>query len=749
MKIYSKYFVLLLLFAVNVAFAQDREYAGGAVKISDSNGIKRDKSDTLSLNDEEKSIVLGLKWKLRFQDDSTFKSATYNDKSWKTITLDKEYNQLKELKSDTVGWLRRSIIIDSATANIPLLFKISAAGAYEFYVDGKLLGTFGKIDKKERETLVNLLEEQYSHQFDAAGKHQLAFRFLFDHTAKLNSNADIKFLEVVMQRSDHNRIKRGYEVYEAKGILTGLFLLAAVIHWFFFFQFKTDKRDSYNLFAFISMLLFGMYSYISSPSIHTYSLDRFVARESLESLFFVAAHCMLLIAVHKYLAQKSNKLLWISVGVIFTFGFICNFLIDGQYADYADLASIILLLGFYTLMLIVAKRQKAKSIKTLLNALLYFLVVFSVIVLIFITVATVSAINGYDMNRNLDSFLSLFFTTILAGPQLAVSFAISADLAKEFVQTNKTLNKKIEEIEHLSNEKEEILTKQNETLENLVSQRTAELNQTVNNLKATQAQLVQSEKLASLGELTAGIAHEIQNPLNFVNNFSEVSVELIDEMNEELEKGDLEEVKFIATDLKQNLEKINHHGLRASSIVKGMLEHSRTSDGNKELTDINVLADEYLRLAYHGLRAKDRTFNAKLETAFAEDLPQVNIIKQDIGRVLLNIINNAFQAVDEKTKNQSEEAPNKYEPCVSVSTVVEKNNVVIRIKDNADGIPDAIKDKVFQPFFTTKPTGKGTGLGMSLAYDIITKAHNGTLTFESENNVGTTFVISLPLDTKI
>ncbi|MDP5141032.1 MAG: ATP-binding protein [Spirosomaceae bacterium] len=438
-----------------------------------------------------------------------------------------------------------------------------------------------------------------------------------------------------------------------------------------------------------------------------------------------------------------------SVGVIFTLGFISNFLIDGQYADYADLASIILLLGFYTYMLIVAKRQKAKSIKTLLNALLYFLVVFSVIVLIFITVATVSAINGYDMNRNLDSFLSLFFSNILAGPQLAVSCAISADLAKEFVQTNKTLNKKIDEIEHLSNEKEEILKKQNETLENLVTNRTAELNQTVNNLKATQAQLVQSEKLASLGELTAGIAHEIQNPLNFVNNFSEVSVELIDEMNEELEKGDLEEVKFIATDLKQNLEKINHHGLRASSIVKGMLEHSRTSDGNKELTDINILADEYLRLAYHGLRAKDRTFNAKLETAFAENLPEVKIIKQDIGRVLLNIINNAFQAVDEKTKNQSEEAPNKYEPCVSVSTVVEKNNVVIRIKDNADGIPDAIKDKVFQPFFTTKPTGKGTGLGMSLAYDIITKAHNGTLTFESENNVGTTFVISLPLDTKI
>ncbi len=749
MKLYSKYLILLLFVGLNIASAQDREYAGGAVKIQYSNVERRSKSDTISINEDEKSVMLSLKWKLNFQDDATFKSPTYNDKSWKKITLETAYNELHELKSDTIAWFRRSIIVDSATAGVPLLFNVNAAGAYEFYIDGKLKGTFGKIDKKERETLVNLLDEQYPHQFDQAGKHQLAFRFLFDKTGKLNSNAEIKPLEVILLRSDQIGIKKSnFDKKEAMGILTGLFLLAAVIHWFFFFQFKTDKRDSYNLFACVSMLLFGMYSYSNSPTLHTYSLDRFVVRESLEVLFFVAAHCMLLVAVHKYLAQKNNKLLWLIVGVIFSLGFIANFVLDDQYATYADLGSVLLLLGFYTYVLIMAKRQKAKSIKTLLNALLYFLIVFSVVVVIFFVIVTVSGINGYNIERNIDSFLSLFITTILAGPQLAVSFAISADLAKEFVQTNKMLSKKIEEIELLSHEKEDILTQQNERLEELVSKRTTELNKSVIDLKETQAQLIQSEKLASLGELTAGIAHEIQNPLNFVNNFSEVSVELIDEMNEELEKGDLEEVKFITSDLKQNLEKINHHGLRASSIVKGMLEHSRTSDGNKELTDINTLADEYLRLAYHGLRAKDRTFNAKLETAFAEDLPQVNIIKQDVGRVLLNIINNAFQAVDEKAKKQAENAPTKYEPCVSVSTAVEKDNVIVRIKDNADGIPDAIKDKIFQPFFTTKPTGKGTGLGMSLAYDIVTKAHNGTLTFESEENVGTTFVISLPLGTK-
>jgi signal transduction histidine kinase len=286
-----------------------------------------------------------------------------------------------------------------------------------------------------------------------------------------------------------------------------------------------------------------------------------------------------------------------------------------------------------------------------------------------------------------------------------------------------------------------------ETIEELEQKRKAiedtndALQKSLDNLKATQAQLIQSEKMASLGELTAGIAHEIQNPLNFVNNFSEVSSELVDELNEELEKGDLEEVKFISADLKQNLEKINHHGLRASSIVKGMLEHSRKSSGKKELTDINALADEYLRLAYHGLRAKDKDFNAEMVTEFDPNLPKIEVIPQDIGRVLLNLINNAFYAVNERSKNGEVG----YEPTVTLSTQLTANGrLLIAIKDNGPGIPDAIKDKIFQPFFTTKDTGKGTGLGLSLAYDIV-KAHGGELTLESEENKGASFIIQLPI----
>ena len=265
-------------------------------------------------------------------------------------------------------------------------------------------------------------------------------------------------------------------------------------------------------------------------------------------------------------------------------------------------------------------------------------------------------------------------------------------------------------------------------------------------LQVTQKQLIQSEKMASLGELTAGIAHEIQNPLNFVNNFSEVSTELVDEMNTEIDKGNLTDAKEIANDLKQNLEKINHHGKRAGDIVKGMLQHSRSSSGQKELTDINALADEYLRLAYHGLRAKDKTFNATLKTDYDESIGNINIIPQDMGRVILNLITNAFYAVDEKKKASAGSAGElTYEPTVSVGTKKVNDIVVIKVSDNGNGIPQNVIDKIFQPFFTTKPTGQGTGLGLSLAYDIV-KTHGGELIVQTEEKKGTTFIIQLPVN---
>jgi signal transduction histidine kinase/ligand-binding sensor domain-containing protein len=259
-------------------------------------------------------------------------------------------------------------------------------------------------------------------------------------------------------------------------------------------------------------------------------------------------------------------------------------------------------------------------------------------------------------------------------------------------------------------------------------------------LKTAQAQLIQQEKMASLGELTAGIAHEIQNPLNFVNNFSDINNDLIDEMNLELAKGNFEAGKVVATDIKQNLEKISYHGKRADAIVKGMLQHSRASSGKKELTVINALCDEHLRLAYHGMRAKDKSFNANFQTDFDKNIGKVNIVPQDIGRVILNLINNAFYTVNEKTKQHI----TGYEPTVTIVTKQLDSMIEIRVLDNGNGVSQGVLNKIFQPFFTTKPTGQGTGLGLSLAYDII-KAHGGEIKVETKENEGSTFIIQLPI----
>jgi len=258
-------------------------------------------------------------------------------------------------------------------------------------------------------------------------------------------------------------------------------------------------------------------------------------------------------------------------------------------------------------------------------------------------------------------------------------------------------------------------------------------------LKATQQQLIQSEKMASLGELTAGIAHEIQNPLNFVNNFSEVSAELIDELKQENKAGHLNDVETIAGEIEQNLQKITLHGKRADGIVKNMLQHSRSSKGEMQQTNLNALCDEYLRLSYHGLRAKDKSFNATIETHFDESIEKINVIPQEIGRVLLNLFNNAFYAVQEKAKNSGEA----YKPTVSVSTKSKVNTIEINVADNGMGISKSLIDKIFQPFFTTKPTGQGTGLGLSLSYDIM-KAHGGDIKVESEEGGDTQFRIQLP-----
>ena len=339
---------------------------------------------------------------------------------------------------------------------------------------------------------------------------------------------------------------------------------------------------------------------------------------------------------------------------------------------------------------------------------------------------------------------------VLAGASaLSLPLSLMVYVAIRFKEILTDVQTNAKQVLQLSEEKKEQALRQQKILEEEVARQTIELRTSFENLKSTQAQLIQSEKMASLGELTAGIAHEIQNPLNFVNNFSDVNKELLEELQEEAAKGNIDEVKTIATDVIANEEKINHHGKRADAIVKGMLQHSRLSTGEKEATDINKLADEYLRLAYQGMRAKDNAFNTEIKTEFDESIGNINIVPQDIGRMLLNLYNNAFYAVNEKAKLQAAG----YKPEVCVTTKKMNGKIEISVRDNGNGIPQNIVDKVFQPFFTTKPTGSGTGLGLSLSYDIV-KAHGGEIKViskvdegnpgQSGKREGTEFIIALP-----
>ncbi len=343
----------------------------------------------------------------------------------------------------------------------------------------------------------------------------------------------------------------------------------------------------------------------------------------------------------------------------------------------------------------------------------------------------------------------------------AKTFAIIWFIALLIINNKQRKALEKEKLKAVEKEKEFKITQSlKDELEIQVAERTAELvgqkdelQKTINELKATQTQLIQAEKMASLGELTAGIAHEIQNPLNFVNNFSEVNMELIEELKTEmrslatLEMTDnkIEITEQLIDDIKANSEKINHHGKRAGDIVKGMLQHSRSSNGVKEPTDINVLCDEYLRLSYHGLRAKDKTFNATMKTDFDTSIGNINIIPQDIGRVMLNLFTNAFYVVHEKKTLRQAQGDSQFEPTVSISTKKVDGKVEIRVSDNGNGIPQNIVDKIFQPFFTTKPTGQGTGLGLSLSFDIVTKGHGGELKVETNEGEGSTFIVQLPL----
>lgn len=516
-------------------------------------------------------------------------------------------------------------------------------------------------------------------------------------------------------------------------IMAGIFFLAFVFNIFFY----TVVRE--RLYLMHSLLLFAMFiAYLHIP------LRDFFLKENTvvplitgfinrTFLFYLFVYTLLMILRTKKHYPKIYKVAVAGATVFLLASLYRNFFYDINFIVSTVFVIRIFLLVLLFGIIIADLFQKRSAAKLVALAIFPFILIFTFFLFTDI---------GVDPNEYFISFSIVWAVVTISWSLFNRYRYLQVQNAKHALDKERLAREKEEE-------RNELIAKQNILLEQQVAQRTAALENSLAELKLTQNQLIQSEKMASLGELTAGIAHEIQNPLNFVNNFSDVSIELLQELKEEVEKGDTNEVNAIADDVMQNLEKIAHHGRRADGIVKGMLQHSRTSSGVKEPTDINALADEYLRLAYHGLRAKDKSFNAELVTDFGSSLTKANVIPQDMGRVLLNLFTNAFYATQQKTKlhtvNSSQPQLANYKPVITVSTKQVGNAIEITVTDNGTGIPDAIKDKILQPFFTTKPTGQGTGLGLSLSYDIVVKGHGGTIDILSEEGNFTTFTIKLPL----
>jgi signal transduction histidine kinase len=636
---------------------------------------------------------------------------------------------LPKLRNAETGYLRIHFWIDSTLVWRPLSLKISQTIASGIYLNGNLIDQFGKFDSKsEKEQIYYLINHPISILFKKPGDQILTIHFSFNKSDRLLKYKPTNYtaFKAVLVETDINVDKyASNNIFTTKlsyyklGISLFLFLLHLLLY-------LTNTQQKANIFISFYALCW-CFSYYADNEINTLPINGhqlYILTLLNIIISYSTSPIFSLLVVYSYFKEPKRILFWFIIILIFIGSPIGIYFPNFSIFYNPFVISGILALESFRVAFKNFNQHKSGA-KFIIAGWVFYIFFMGLFYL-----AVFGLLHIPELNVQIYVNLGL----------LSLPICYSLLLAVDTADINRLLQLKLKENENLFNEKQQILFTQNETLEKQVVERTAEL-------VASQAQLIQSEKLASLGELTAGIAHEIQNPLNFVNNFAEVSAELLDDMKADLQAGKTTEAAEIADDLQVNLQKINHHGQRASAIVKGMLEHSRTSTGTKTPTDINALADEYFRLSYHGLRAKDSSFNATMETHFAPDLPKIEIIPQDIGRVLLNLINNAFYAVNERNKAvetlHATSLP--YQPTVTITNRKLENTIEISVKDTGNGIPEAIKDKIFQPFFTTKPTGQGTGLGLSLAYDIVTKGHGGTLEVETKVGNGTIFIIQLPL----
>ena len=680
-------------------------------------------------------------WRYAPGDDPARARPAYDDAAWQPVSVAPIASST--LLRPGIGWLRLRWQLDPELAGRPLLLLVEQSAATELYLNGRRISALGTLSRDpSRVRAYDQPQVPIVLPPLPAGPQVLAVRLALPAAALATPNpvGSTHVLSVrLLKATDLAPQQRRHLLPLLADALTGgTLLVLALLHLTFYYYNRAQRANYYfTLFA-LSSALSQLITTLLQPEFGRLRIDQpLLILHNLGVLLGVLGLIWVVRALYALYDVPARRRYYLLVG-LGLLSWAARLLLPPLLAQ-------LLMLPFLLLAIIEPVRLTIRGLRQRRRGAGFVAAGFSVgllAVLGLLSMGAYFAFRPQDDSLNWVLDLSRLFCSL--GPALGISLY----LAQEFALDARLLQAKLAEVEQLSaqtlaqeQEKQALLAAQNETLEQQVQQRTDALQRSLTELRQTQNQLIQSEKMASLGELTAGIAHEIQNPLNFVNNFADVSQELVQELKAAQAAGDAAEVEALADDLGQNLDRIHQHGQRAAGIVRGMLEHSRQSTGQRAPTDLNALADEYLRLAYHGLRAKDKTFNAALETDFAPDLPLVSASAADLGRVLLNLLNNAFYAVQ---KRQQGAEPG-FAPTVSVVTRrTREGEVEIRVKDNGTGIPAEVQQKIFQPFFTTKPTGEGTGLGLSLSYDIVTKGHAGTLRVESAPGEGSEFIVSLP-----
>jgi two-component system NtrC family sensor kinase len=698
-------------------------------------GISQDKTIIISPAMEiSHTIALGKMdgWVFRKGNDKAWAKRDIPASDWEKLKPSGLSENQADENGRLEGWLRIKIILDTAFRDTTLELRMNSWSAVDVYVDGNLLTSFGNTgtDGKSFKEYSIPYKLPVPFNIEKGTEHLLAVHFV-DFLSPLppfhlkSEQRNEYFLTLITPQYKTTLYGIFLKTLSARTLWLTVNITLCLLFWLLAFQNRAEKNLQLIALTTTGLTLLVYLETNASPGISYFA---YRLSEFLLPMARVISMLLALLLMLRIFKRRITRFFKISAFVLIVAGIIQTF---WSGSDIIILqATLILFFNAYYII---------TSWKTLNGAQWALLAGVILAVSSGLLLATSEL-----LNPGLNYDLELFYTS---GLYLFLPLSLLVYVAMRFREIIKDVRQNAQKVVQLSEEKKEQAINQQKILAEEVKRQTAEIRNTLENLKATQSQLIQSEKMASLGELTAGIAHEIQNPLNFVNNFSEVNAELIEELkilksnsDSDLDKNERDEKleSELLNDIAENEKKINYHGKRADAIVKGMLQHSRSSTGQKEPTDINMLADEYLRLAYHGLRAKDKNFNATIKTDFDESIGSINIIPQDMGRVLLNLYNNAFYAVSEKKKL----AEAGYEPTVSIITRKTESQICITVKDNGIGISQKIVDKIFQPFFTTKPTGQGTGLGLSLSYDIV-KAHGGELRVETREGEGSEFEVIL------